>query len=90
MIGVSGLIEPLNLFLKDGKNCVGGMTGLELCGEWMCKKVVFCTLFICFQGFIDDLLEVRRRGGSILRVSGRHRSKCDDLFAMRDDRTLLG
>jgi len=59
VIGVSGLIEILDLFLKDGENCVGGMTGLELCGEWMCKKVVLCTLFIGFHGVIDDLLEVR-------------------------------
>jgi len=90
VIGVSRLIELVDLFLKDGENCAGGIAGLELCGEWVCKKVVFCTLFICFQGVIEDLLEVRRRGGSILRVSGRHRWKCDDLFAMRDDRTLLG
>ena len=90
MIGVSGLVEILDLFLKDGENCVGAMTGLELCGEWMCKKVVLCTFFICFQGIIEHLLEVRGRGGSGLRVSRRHRYNNDELFAMRDNRALLG
>jgi len=78
------------LFPKDGENCVGGMTGLELCGEWMCKKVVLRTLFIGFQGVIDNLLEVRGRGGSSLRVRRRHRYDGDELFAMRDDRWMLG
>jgi hypothetical protein len=58
-IVASGLIELLCLFLKDSENRIGGITGLELRGEWMCKKVVLCTFFICFQGVIEDLLEVR-------------------------------
>jgi len=59
------------------------MTGLELCGEWMCKKVILCTLFVCFQGVIENLLEVRGRGGSGLRVGRRHRYNDYELFAMR-------
>jgi len=35
VFGISGPIEVLDLFLKDGENCAGGITGLELCGEWM-------------------------------------------------------
>ena len=65
---------------------------MELCGKWMCKKVVPCTLFIYFQGVIDNLLEVRARGrgGSRLGVSGRHRCNSDELFAMRDDDGVKG
>ena len=35
VIDISGPIELLNLVLKNGENCGGGITGLELCGEWM-------------------------------------------------------
>ncbi len=35
VIGVSGLIELVDWLLKDGEDCVRGITGLELCGEWV-------------------------------------------------------
>lgn len=30
-----GLIQPLELLLKDGENIVGRVAGLELGGKWM-------------------------------------------------------
>ena len=59
VIDASGLIELLDLFLKNGENCVGGITSLEPCGERVCKEVVLCTLFICFHGVIENLLKMR-------------------------------
>ena len=59
VIGVSGLIELVDWLLKDGEDCVRGITGLELCGEWMRKEVLLCALFVCFQGAIENLLELR-------------------------------
>ena len=61
MIDISGPIEFLDLFLKDRENRAGGITGLKLCGE--------C---ICFQDVVENLLEVRGRGGSCLGVIARH------------------
>jgi hypothetical protein len=66
------------LLLKDGENITGRITGLELGGEWMCKKVVLSTFLVLVQGTIDDQLEVRRRRGSMLRM--RHEGRCNRLF----------
>jgi hypothetical protein len=57
-IATPGLVELLDLFLKDGENGTRRVAGLELCGKWMSNKVLFCTLFVCVQGIVEDELEV--------------------------------
>ena len=49
--------------MKDGKNCIGRIAVLELGSEWMGKKIVLRPLFVCFQGIIEDELEIGGRGG---------------------------
>jgi hypothetical protein len=39
-------MEVLKLLLEDGENVTGRFASLELCGEWMGKKIVFCTFLI--------------------------------------------
>ncbi len=59
------------MLVKDSENCAGRVAVLELGGEWMGKKIVLCALFVCFQGIIDDELEIeggRVDGGSGVRV----------------------
>ena len=60
-IGTPGLIQPLNLLLKDKKNGTGRFAGFELSGEWMCKEIVLCESFVFVQRIVDDLLEVGGR-----------------------------
>jgi hypothetical protein len=54
--------------VKDGENGTGRIAILELGGEGMCKKVVFCALLVCIQSVVDDLLEV---GGLVVRRRSR-------------------
>jgi hypothetical protein len=61
-IATPRLIELLDLFLKDGENSTRRVAGLELCGKWMGNEVFFCTLFVFFQGIVEDELEVGGRG----------------------------
>ena len=49
--------------MKDGENCAGRVAFLELGGEWMGKKVLLCAFFVCFQGIIEDELEIGGQGG---------------------------
>jgi hypothetical protein len=51
-------IEILDLLLKHSENAAWGIAGLELGGEWVGKKVLFRASFICFQGIIENWLEV--------------------------------
>jgi hypothetical protein len=46
------------LLVKDGKNCAGRIAGLELDSEGVGKKIILCVLFVCFQGIIEDELEI--------------------------------
>jgi hypothetical protein len=46
----SRLIVHLNLLLKNEENRLGRVACPELSSEWMGKKILLCTLFICFQG----------------------------------------
>jgi len=57
--------------LKHEENGSWRVAGLELFGERMGKKILLCTLFICFQGIIDYQTEARGRGGGA--VSARHK-----------------
>jgi hypothetical protein len=44
--------------VKDSENCAGRVAFLELGSEWMGKKIILCALFVCFQGIIEDELEI--------------------------------
>jgi hypothetical protein len=69
-------IELSDLLLKYGENATGGVTSLELGSERVGKKVALGASFICFQGIIENRLEVgRRRCGS---VSVRHKAGSDE------------
>jgi hypothetical protein len=57
-------IGPLEVLLKDKKNAVGRLAGLELGSEWVRKKVLLCVSFIFFQGIAENLLEVGGRCGN--------------------------
>ena len=56
--------------MKDGENGARRVARLELGSEWMCKEIFICASFVCFQGIIENQLEVRERGEC--RVSVRH------------------
>jgi hypothetical protein len=43
----------MDLLLKNSKNGAGRVTGLELGGEWMGKKIILRAPFIRFQGIIE-------------------------------------
>lgn len=48
VIGALGLIELMDLLLKDSENCGGRVASLKLGGEWMSKEVLLCVFFVCF------------------------------------------
>ena len=52
-ITTPGLIESLDLLLKDNDNGTRRITALEPGGERMGEKIVLCTLFIGVQGIVD-------------------------------------
>jgi hypothetical protein len=55
------MIVFLNLLLKHVENCTGRVARPELSGKWMGKKIVRCTLCICFHGANDYKLEMGGR-----------------------------
>jgi hypothetical protein len=57
------LIGLLNLLLKHEENGTWRVAGLELIGEGMGKKILFCTLFIYLQGIVNYRMEAGGRGG---------------------------
>jgi hypothetical protein len=58
------------LLLKDVENAARRVAALELGSEWVGEKILPCAFFVCFQGIIEDKLEVGRCGS---RVSMRHK-----------------
>lgn len=42
------LIQRLYLQLEDGENCAGRVASLELCSEWVGKKVLLCAFLVFF------------------------------------------
>lgn len=71
IIGVIASLRSIELFgllLKHKEDAVGRVAGLELGGEWVRKKVLLCATFICFQGLVENLLEVGGRRGSIVSM----------------------
>jgi hypothetical protein len=57
-IAAPGLIEFLDLLVKDGENGARRVARLKLGSEWMFKEVFLCAFFVCFQGIIENQLEV--------------------------------
>ena len=51
-------MESLNLLMDEGENGAGRIAALELDGQWMCKKVAFCLLFIRLQSIIENQLKI--------------------------------
>jgi hypothetical protein len=51
-------MESLDLLMDNGENGAGRVAALELEGQWMCKKIAFCVLFIRLQGVIKDQLKI--------------------------------
>ena len=49
-----GTDRALDLLMKDGENGAGRVAGLELGGEWVCKKILLCAFFVFFQGIIEN------------------------------------
>ena len=52
------LIELLDLVLKESENAVSRIAAFELVSERVREKILLCTLFVCFQGIIEDWFEV--------------------------------
>jgi hypothetical protein len=70
-------IELLDLLLKYNENAAWRVAGLELGGKWVGKKVLLGAPFICFQGIIEDWMEIRGRCGN--RVSVRHNGGSEEV-----------
>jgi len=47
VIAALGLIQLMDLLLKDGENVGRRVACLKLGGEWMSKEVVLCLFFVC-------------------------------------------
>jgi hypothetical protein len=69
---VLGPIKLLDILLKHGENAAGGIAGFQPVGEWVGERIHLGTLFVRFQGIIENLPEVRRCGS---RVSVRHKGE---------------
>ncbi len=46
------------MLLKDVENAARGVAALELGSEWVGEKILLRAFFICFQGIIENKLEV--------------------------------
>jgi len=68
LIGGSELTEPLDLLFEHGENVVRRVACLELGDEWMCCEVILCAFLVCFEGIIENELEVGGRYGSSVKV----------------------
>lgn len=53
-IGSLRLMESLDLLMNEGENGAGRVASLELGGEWVCKKIALCALFVRLQGIIEN------------------------------------
>ncbi len=52
------LIELVDLLLKDVENATRGVAALELGSEWVGEKILLRAFFVCFQGIVENKLEV--------------------------------
>ena len=66
------LVELLDLLFKDGENAIRRITAFEPVSERVGEKIVLRAIFICFQGIIENELEVGGCGGG---VSVRHKGE---------------
>ena len=62
VIGGRGLLKPVYLGSKDGKNVRGRVASPELDHQGMREKVLLRLLFVHSQGSIEDGLEIGRKG----------------------------
>jgi hypothetical protein len=51
-VGIPGLIQPLDLLLKNSNNGSRRVAGLHLRGEWMSTQILPCAFFVRIQGII--------------------------------------
>ena len=58
IIDTQRLIESLYLLVKDIENFAGRVAVLELGSERMNKEILLRTLFVGFQGIVEDELEI--------------------------------
>ncbi len=72
--------------MKHEENGTWRLAGLELFGERMGKKILLCTLFICFQGIMDYRMEAVGGGGV---VSAGHKIGREDLVGEEEYSTAL-
>ena len=70
VIAALRLIELLDLLLKYGEDAARRIAGLEPVGEWVLKKIGFCSPLEYFQCIIENYLEV---GGCRSRLCMRHK-----------------
>jgi hypothetical protein len=52
------VIEFLDLLLKHGENAARRIAGLEPVSEWVLKEILLCAFLVCFQGVVENYLEV--------------------------------
>jgi hypothetical protein len=65
-----GRIKLLDILLKHGENAAGGIAGFEAVGEWVRERIDLGTLFVRFQGIVENQSEVGLCGSG---VSARHK-----------------
>ena len=58
LIAIYGLLQSMELLVKDGENFVRRAAFLELGGEGMANKILFCALFVGIQRTIEDQSEI--------------------------------
>ena len=56
------------MLFEHGENVVRRVACLELGDEWMCCEVILCAFLVCFEGIIENELEVGGRYGSSVKV----------------------
>jgi hypothetical protein len=53
-IAALGLIELLDVFLKDSKNAARRIAGLEPASEWVLEEIRLRALVVRFQGIVEN------------------------------------
>ena len=69
-VAALGRIKLLDILLKHGENAAGGIAGFEPVGEWVRERIDLGTLFVRFQGIVENQSEVGLCGSG---VSARHK-----------------
>jgi hypothetical protein len=53
-IAALGLVEFLNLFLKNSENAARRIAGLEPGSEWVLEEIGLCAPLVRFQGIVKN------------------------------------